>query len=79
MQLLVVSYTPGSYLLHCLEAEEIPSVGSLIEAERVRGRVLSAELFTNVQGCEGAVIVDDLTVSQAAELWPATGAVRGAE
>lgn len=63
MQLLVVSYTPGSYLLHCLEADQMPQVGDTIEAELIRGRVVGAELLIDVQGCEGTVIIDDLSVS----------------
>lgn len=61
MQLLVVSYTPGSYLLHCLEADQMPRVGDTLEAERVSGRVVGAELLRDVQGCEGTVILDDLS------------------
>ncbi len=61
MQLLVVSYTPGSSLLHCLEANEPPQVGDTINIERTRAKVLYTELLNNVKGCECAVVVDDLT------------------
>ncbi|WP_108444231.1 hypothetical protein [Halomonas denitrificans] len=61
MQLLVVSYTPGSYLLHCLEADQMPRVGDTLEAERIRGRVVGAELLRDVRGYEGTVILDDLS------------------
>ncbi|QFU01746.1 hypothetical protein FIU83_08850 [Halomonas sp. THAF5a] len=76
MQLLVVSYTPGSYLLHCLEADQMPRVGETLEAERIRGRVVGVERLSDVQGVEGTVILDDLldladpAMSMAAPLRP---------
>lgn len=66
MQLLVVSYTPGSSLLHCLEADQPPTVGDTIEAHRIRAKVLHAERLHHVQGYDCAVVVDDLSVAEQA-------------
>lgn len=69
MQLLVISYTPGSSLLDCLETDRMPNAGDIIEAGSIQAKVLYTEPLDNVKGYEFAVIVDDLTVGDRQSAW----------
>jgi len=69
MQLLVISYTPGSSLLDCLETDRIPNAGDFIEAGSIQAKVLYTKSLYNVNGYECAVIVDDLTVGDRESAW----------
>ncbi|MGM0534891.1 MAG: hypothetical protein ACQEXI_06970 [Pseudomonadota bacterium] len=69
MQLLVISYTPGSSLLDCLETDRIPNAGDIIEAGSIQARVLYTEPLNNVEGYECVVVVDDLTVGDGESAW----------
>lgn len=69
MQLLVISYTPGSSLLDCLETDRLPNAGDIIEAGSIQAKVLYTEPLDNVNGYEYAVIVDDLTVGDRECAW----------
>ncbi len=61
MKLLIVSYTPGSSLLHPLDADHMPQVGEILQVGHTRGEVLRALPIEDVQCCECIVVVDDLT------------------
>ncbi|XKF14697.1 hypothetical protein LL947_09285 [Halomonas sp. BLK-85] len=69
MQLLVISYTPGSSLLDCLETDRIPNAGDIIEAGSIQAKVLYTKPLDNVKGYECAVVVDDLTVGDRESAW----------
>lgn len=69
MLLLVISYTPGSSLLNCLETDRIPNAGDIIEVDSIQAKVTYAGPLDNVKGYEFAVIVDDLTVDEPETPW----------
>ncbi|ATJ82768.1 hypothetical protein ACFPTY_07200 [Halomonas beimenensis] len=62
MQVLVVSYTPGSYLLETLEVLTPPGGGEvLVLADDRRVRVLHAVPLEAVQGVAYTLLVDELS------------------
>ncbi|XKE47355.1 hypothetical protein LG302_09595 [Halomonas organivorans] len=60
MQVLVVSYTPGSYLLETFEVPVPPGAGEFLALADRRVRVLHAVPLEAVQGAAYTLIVDEL-------------------
>ena len=69
MQLLITSYTPGSRLLHCIEADELPNVGDFIEHRNIHAKVRCASPISGIQGYDGIVVVDDLAIDEYGPRW----------